>query len=597
MIEIPHDAFSRPGTAVQILSYRTEALEGPAVSAVVRPAHDPTGWRHRPHTVRAPRVDLAGSVDVSAPPVDRGVSTAMFLDSVVTAIAQLLPALSQLLPGVARLGGTFVPQAAGAAAPTGPSAGRPAGPPAPAAPATSAGGAVSDLGALLARPETAQLLQLLAEQVRNLTGARTLVTGQSYPGGPTYAEAKALPAALLAALPALMPLLQNVLSPQTIQSVLQTADPNRLLATITAGLGDLAKIGLQADQAQMEHLERLNPGLGDDLAERLLTSMTLRERRMRAEPDYRRSEQVSIAFVGLEPVTPMGGEPVVAFSASAPWHFTITAEIGRPIPSALLTLRVEERMSRRSRFERRTEVAVTGSGTLATVTVPVPVVSSLPLGTEYHVRATLTWPGRDGSWGTSRVLLLRVPGPVTAGGIHRDGELSALDDITNHRPFWHRVWAEDFSRDMRRAELRLRYVYRFDPEVVGTVREPTRMAVQTAEGRWKLTASLVSGLRLGIDAVDDLAWRLTGARLDPAVLAACAGIPAHELGGTAQATVSLRGRPGDQGAIWVWPEVRWHRITLHRPGDVMPTGQVRSFTEDEVRLAFPALAHVLGASS
>lgn len=613
VIDVPAGAFDKPDTAVQVLSYRTETLRGPAASAVVGPVGGTTAWRPRPRRRPGPN------------PADQ--STAMFLDGVVSAITRLMPAVSQLVPeGLNQLfGGAAQPAAPGAggggglgsllaglvtpAAPASPAprAAAPsaaAPPPAPAAPAatpttTGTPDVLTDVAALITRPETRRLIDALVAQIRSLSTGSSLSIGQSAPGGPVYAEAKVLPAALLAALPALMPLLQNVLSPQTIQSVLQTADPNRLLATITAGIGDLAKIGIQADQEHMAHLERLNPGLGDDFAERLLTSMSLEARQRRGERDYRRSDRVVVDFVGLEEGSVVGDEPVIAFSGDTAWRFTLAVRSPRPIRDARLTVRVEDRMSRRPHFERTVPIDLTspGAGTAA-VDVPARVVTSLSPGSEHHVRATVTWPGRNTTWGTSRVQLVSVPRPVTVGRVHSDGELVPLDDVTAFRPFWHRVWAADFTEGMRRVELRVRYKYSFDADAREAVREPTRVEAQVAEGRWELTGSVSSGLRIGPAVLDTLVTGLTGQRLDPAVLAACAAAgSALELGGTAQGQVRLRGRPGEQAAIWVWPEVRWHRVVLHRPGTLMPTGQVHSFTEEEVRIPFPALVHVVGASS
>jgi hypothetical protein len=590
VIEVPADAFDRRDTSVQILSYRTEHLEGPAASALVRPLGSAgTGSDLRlpvrqSHAASPPRVRPQPA---DAPPI----SSAMFLEGVIGMIGQLLPAITHLF---------------GSAAPAGPAAPAPAAPAAPSAPAVppvSAGGAASggpggDIAALIARPETRRLLDALIRQVAGLSAGQSVPARRRRVGGHAYAEAKMFPAALLAALPALMPLLQNVLSPQTIQSVLQTADPNRLLSTITNGIGDLAKIGLQADQAQMDHLRALNPGLGDEFAERLLMSMSASAARQRYRQDYRRTDRVRLDFAGLEPATLFGGQPMIAFSPDAAWSFPLAVDTPQPIRGGTLVLLLQERLSMRTRFETAVEVDAGSSGALATVSIPPRVVQRLTAGDDYHVKATLTWPSRHGTLGTSRILLVTAARAATVGDVAGDGELVPLDDVTEHRVFWHRIWATDFGRELRRADLRVRYTYRLDADLRGTLREPTQSDATVPEGRWELTGTVTSGLRIGLDALNDLVSTLDGRPLDPAVLTAC-GDPtvAARLGGTAQTSVRLHGSPGEQAAIWVWPEVRMHRLTVHRPASVMPSGQVHSFTADEVRLPFPAMAHVLGASS
>ena len=117
-------------------------------------------------------------------------------------------------------------------------------------------------------------------------------------------------APLLAALPALAPLLQSVLTPQTVQSLISAADPNKLLSTTIAGVMDAAKIGQQATDALHAHLRALNPGLGDDVLVPLLLAMS-----MAPEREYDRYTISRLVQVELPtwPRSSLGGYPQVAF--------------------------------------------------------------------------------------------------------------------------------------------------------------------------------------------------------------------------------------------------------------------------------------------
>src|SRR4029079_15690688 len=119
-------------------------------------------------------------------------------------------------------------------------------------------------------------------------------------------------APLLAALPLLQPLLQSVLTPQTVQSLISAADPNKMLQTAIAGRMDAARIGQQATDQLHAHLRALNPGLGDDVLIPLLASMSATASHNDQRPRRRLSRVVRLELPDLVPVE-LSGYPQVAF--------------------------------------------------------------------------------------------------------------------------------------------------------------------------------------------------------------------------------------------------------------------------------------------
>ena len=240
-LEVPTELFDRDHRHVQLISFREADMTGRAMSEllVVPPGGDPGDGGLEPIVFG---MSAPAGVDVVPFRAARGrpMSTAMFLEALAGLARQVLPTLGPLL---GNLFGGGAP-AAGAPAAGAPAAGVPA-------PATTA--------------------KLIVDLLTKLLGPGPGGAAAGAPVAPVQATALELPPdahlsqaqiapALLAALPALMPLLQQVLSPETIKNVLQTADPNRLIATITDGLAKLGGLGLQGQKQEMEHLERLNPG-------------------------------------------------------------------------------------------------------------------------------------------------------------------------------------------------------------------------------------------------------------------------------------------------------------------------------------------------
>jgi len=378
--------------------------------------------------------------------------------------------------------------------------------------------------------------------------------------------------------------------------VLQTADPNRLISTVTQGLAQLAGLGLQANQQQLDHLRALNPGLGDDLAAQLLMAASLSTVSQRGLPEYTRTERVQLRLPEVE-LTSVAGRPDVLFAAGQDWHFPVEVQTPRPIRKGHLHLAVKRSPSLDVLYECGYDVEVSMAGRLDTVpVVPAGTVSQLESGSEVLVVLTLTWPTKRGRLGASVTQVVVVAGPVTLGPVTGDGELIPLNDLDAHRPFWHRTWAATLDDTMRRADLNVTYTYRLDVEGADIVRDATRVEASVPEGRRELTGSISTGLRCGLVALNQLLHSLTGASLQPPELEALRSPAlARHLGGRATTRVQLHGTRGDSVAIWVWPEVKVHRIVLHRTDEVAPTGQVKSFTDTDVRFPFPVLAHVVGA--
>lgn len=579
VLDIPMGVFDRESSSVQILSFRTERLEGPAASDIL----DVGTLRLRS---AQPALRLPPRARAMQAPGE--VSTAMFLESIAGVVSGLLPALAQLAPVVLPMISNLLGGGRSGGGATG-GAAQPA-----AAPAQGAASA-----------DTQRLIAQLVQQVAQLLGpnghgaappaaAARQVTAHAL----GYSEAKAIPAALLAALPALMPLLQQVLTPQTIQSVLQTADPNRLLSTITNGLTQLAQVGLQANQQQLDHLRALNPGLGDETAIRLLESASVAMSSLRQRRPFRRTDRVQLKLPDVALVS-VGGRPEVLFAPEREWRFPVEVATAHPIKKAELHVALQRSDTMEVVHEQTYEVAATAGGRLEVVAaVPAHVVASLTPGDDHLVTLTLTWPTGKGRLGATVTQLVEAAGAVTFGSVTGEGEVVALNDVVAHRAWWHKVWGITLDDAVRRADVTVAYSYRLVADGSEVTRRESTVDAAVPEGRREMEGTVTSGLDCGLVALNQLLHTLTGSSLGPDELTALRSPAlARHLSGQAKGRITLHGGRGDELAIWVWPEVKLHRLVLHRPGEIAPTGQIRSLSEAEVRFPFPALAHVVGAAT
>lgn len=586
LLKVPTDAFGRDDHHLQLLSFRDQELRGPAASDILE-----VPWRWSPpddrldarretssmsmaaHTGPS-RPTPAKSADSHRPGGGTQLSEAQFLGALGGLIQQLLPVLMQALPVVEQVGRAALPAAAAPAA----------NPGATSAPAGTAG-AAPDLGALLAA---------LIAQVRQAQAVP--VSRQSSVAMQRYSRAAIAPA-LLAALPALAPVLQNVLTPQTVQSLIGMADPNRLLNTTFAGLMDAARIGQEATDKLHEHLRALNPGLGDELLIPLLASMSVSGAADRS-PRFRRSRVVTLELPELATVELQGYSQVI-FRRGDDLTLPVTIRTPRPIRNARLQVTVKDPATQARIAERTIRVRTVADGRLPDpVVLPGTVSGRLAPGKEYLVCLRLLWPGRSGLLGATRAQLVRMIGPAVFDNVDSGGPPVRLDDVDRDRDWWHAVWDDAVEERSGRLRARLDYEYHLAPEARANRRRDTLIDLEDATVR-RQEGSLRAGLDVSVAALSRLAERLGAGAFDDDTVAALADPAFRELfGRSASCLLDLHGRRRSRLAIWVWPEVKLHDVFLRVAADISPTtGQVLSFDTRPVKVPIPAIAHVVTTRS
>lgn len=566
MLRVPGDAFDADHHHLQLLSFRDERMRGPAASPIVD-----VPWRWSPE--RSRRGD-APADRAAASSLPARLSHAQFLDALAGIVSQVLPAVQKALPVLGQLFG------GAQKAPAAPGPGAQAGPGQAAAP----------------QPDLAQLLAALLAQLQKAATPQSSAASLPAPArSRRYSHASWVQ--LLAALPALAPLLEKVLTPETIKTVVEAADPTKMLKTVFSGLADAAKIGQEATDKLHEHLRALNPGIGDDLAAPLLAGLS--GAASSRGPRHLISRHVRLGVTDLAPAE-LGGYPQVAFRSGDQITLPVTVDTPRPIPAPTLLVRVKDADDLRVLAERSWTYERLDAGRLpAPAVLPAALTHRLPAGREYLVDLTLTWRGRDGLVGATITQLIRLVGERTFDTVQTAGPPVRLDDVTRDREWWHRVWTGELADGLNRVEATLRYGYRMDPRARERNRRVDTRADLAPAGRRRLTGTIDAGLDVSPAELSRLAVRLGSAPFDEDTMAALAD-PSFRaaFARDARATVAVHARRGAQVAVWVWPEVTLHTAMFRVPRETSPlTGQVLAFDTVPVAVPVPALAHVVATRS
>lgn len=586
-LAISTSSFDRDNRYLQLASFRTADRKGPAFSEILMVPPEPAAREEEPPAIA---LGLGATMERSTQrqPVPLTLaeaprlSSAMFLQALLPILQRALPVVGNLVPAIGGLlGGGAKPDGGGAAA-------------------------------ALPSDAIAQLLKILQELLPKAAEADGAVA-QSLAQDDGYARAQVAP--LLAAAPMLtqlMPLLQQVLTPETVKSLIGAVSPKEVIGAVTDSLKEIGKLGLENNKQLQDWLGKLAPSVDDAGLDRLLEGMSLRqsiplarslsaratpEKAAAAEPSYRRVRSVVIDFTGAA-MTLVRGRMRLCYRAGRALSFPLAVKTPRPIREARLVVLVKDPATREVLVRHRVEIPEVADGPLATTpTLSAESLASLRAGEAFLVCAYLLWrDGRKQRLGTSRSQLITLVGRYGFDRMEDDGALIPLGDVVKHRDYWHKVWQGSFSSDFRRLSLECKYYVAFEParerqtrmETLTRLEEPVdrRLAgrlrsgfIATPAGLNQLIPLISSHPRLNEDELAALRTPDFQARFHQA----------------ARFKAELHGRPGTTAAIWVYPEVRLQRVVLYEATKVGDDGQVREFAEHAIHVPVPGLLHYIGA--
>lgn len=587
-IAIPERVFTREARFVQMMSYRNSALEGPAISPVVEAtAGIGDGLPPIAFSGEATGRVLVRPMDYREQPLVR----AMFLENFFNILPSLLQPIGSLLGSIG--------------------------------PALTSGNA-GKIAQAVSNPNTLNQIANLISQILNRQAAAggAAPSGGAAPalanslsdrwhrthaqslGHASYSTAQVLPLAALA--PMLMPLLQQVVNPQTVQSLLDA--PNKSAQTIINGIMDAARIGLEANKAHLDHLRQLNPGVDDAGLDQLIMNLAQSLSGRHRGISFKRSERVRLAFEGLTGL-PLGGQTRVLFALGRPLRFPVRVELptlkngAAPVlKPAILQLQVKDHDTLDVVLEKRFDIpAVTASGPLpVTAHIEVGEVARLSRNKTYLVSLALVWKTRNGEKrGAVITTRMDLAGPATFDRVNVSGPVIDLSDPVRFRDYWHKVWGGRLDSDAKRYAVEVTYL--IAPAPVGRA-ENARLETETRMQRREnslhtIGGRIKSGMELSLVALNRLLTtiKVNAKPLDADELAALDQPEFREqLNLMARKPIELRGRTDESVAIWAYPAMRLASVVLVVPAEIDANGHVTKLEEKTVTLPMPALLHLIG---
>lgn len=414
-------------------------------------------------------------------------------------------------------------------------------------------------------------------------------------------EAKVAPA-LLAALPALMPVLEKVLSPDMIKAIGE--QPLKLFNAI-------ADAGLKHTQQELQHLEKINPGVDDPSFDNIVNSMSVKSA---VSVEAKFSDAYDIEFINAQTI-PVGGKEKVVYDRRQKIHIPVKilaakkSDAQAQIPKGIFQLIIQDGDTMEVLLEKKFKLKnVLPGNPTAEIALDSGELTGLPLHKDLKIELSFNWKKEDTVEGTFKnhyiclsdgYLYQRIGNNIT--------QHFALNDVTKFRNYWHKVWEGGPTTHERwKIEFECKYFYSVNYENANIKKLATKKqtvsdtATQPDQDdyRRKISAKLKTGMEISLEAYNELLKQYQLTPLNAAQLSAFAGQDfQREASTAARVSVDFKGRKGETSTLWTYPEGNIQSYVLSKAMNVDPSGMIVEVQEEEVYLPKFSSVHFIGTKS
>ena len=420
-----------------------------------------------------------------------------------------------------------------------------------------------------------------------------------------YSTATVAPA-LIAALPALMPVLKKLIDPKMIQAIGE--QPIKLFKAV----GDAA---LKLDKQETEHLEKINPGVKDETIVPLLESMSIPVLQ-KEKINFDFEPRVDLEFINTKTIV-VGGVQKSVYSKKHTIQFPIkisSTSVSSPqkaISKVIVQAVIQDGDSMDLLVEKKLKLRnITLNSIINGITFSAEELKRLPLNKDLKVEVSFIW--QSTKTGRNRGTFKNHYFELTNDYLFNQmGDLVSdpirLNDITKFRPFWHKVWEGGLSESKRwEIAFQVKYFQTYNPESNSLVKMKTRKLITSdnavgmdeVPNRRKIEARLKSGVEYNPVVLNQVLSMLSLPVLPHNKLEVLEQVQNNnQLNQVARIGVELKGKSGSTGALWAYPEMQKQKIHFLNTGEVNNLGQVVSVKDEVAEFIRPSAIFFIGTIS
>jgi hypothetical protein len=420
-----------------------------------------------------------------------------------------------------------------------------------------------------------------------------------------YVHEMAIPAMLMQALPALMPVVEKVLNPETLRTLMDNMPVNKVLGTVTEGLKQVTGMIQQSEQRTREHIEKIMPeAINQQEVTNLFQNLSLGLARGNSKLNYQRVEAVRLKFQDLT-MLKLNGRSRLIYLRDRGIAFPLKITTPRPIPAGTLHLMVKNPVTLEVLIDQQYSVGEVTSGALKVLPkLSREELRRLPANEEYLICLYLVWSGKSKQTqqsiklGTSVTQLMTLVGEYCFDRIEGPAEVVSLNDVKKFRPYWHKIWEGGFAEATREIRFDCKYYYTLEKDRINNARMETVTKMVKTEKAEQL-GKLKSGVIFSPHELNALINHISPyPTLDDFQLRALLSSEFKtRFQQAASSQVKFQNNGGEKVALWVYPEFKLQQVMLKKVERTNEAGHVLELSEKPVRFPIPAVAHLIGAGT
>jgi hypothetical protein len=235
-------------------------------------------------------------------------------------------------------------------------------------------------------------------------------------------------------------------------------------------------------------------------------------------------------------------------------------------------------------------------------------LKELPVNTDLLVCFTLAWKDkRMQIKGTRKCHSIMITKEYLFNGLSTVIKPGIpLNNITEHRDFWHKIWESKNPDDRKKTKIDCKYYMQYEAGASKNSQIQTKTLLkkgkEVSESEYEANDDFVkikSGLQLSPVTLNNLITKISKyPALNENQLNAIKDSSAKKLIDSAGiGHVEFKSRRGETCMLWVYPEVDLVEISFKKPNAINPYGNVLDLTEEKAVFIKPASLHFIGTKN
>ncbi len=323
------------------------------------------------------------------------------------------------------------------------------------------------------------------------------------------------------------------------------------------------------------------------------------------------SKKISINFIQTDPIT-VFGKPKFVYQTTAGIKLklsvkdTVDIQPKSVIPQVIIQLMIKDSITVQLLFEKKFKLKNVVVGNEIALDLTTDELNGLPKNKDLLIGANFIWRSKDtnSNSGTytnhfislSDGYILKEMGPAVT-------EEKPLNDVVEHRVFWHKIWegGGNLKRWVLGLDSKYLCIYKYNLPTNG--RMETRIKIDEnagdEEGRLNLAGKMRTGLEVSPVELNKLLPTISSyPSLDTEQLQALMTDELeNEMNQEANVRIEMKGKKGERGVLWVYPELKVHEFILQKVTGINDNGQVMTTTDETVHFPRVSSFHFIGAKT